>query len=527
MKEAQIAIVILLLIIAAGFAIRLDAAAEPMWLDECHTAWCVDTDSLHVVADRASDGNQPPLYFGLVWLATQCLGMSPFALRLVSLVSGLGLLVAGPLFAKSISDRWSAAALVAALIAFDGQFIFYAAESRSYALVQLLGLSQGIVFVSWLRYFYRDSGSGIRLVAWVLLSVLLLYCHYTSVWILAAETFAVLLAWLHWRRFPFGYWVALVAVGLSLIPRFWNVSMVFARRSNWGAVSSPDQWWIDVEPWLVHWLLLPSVVLFVDWLLPIINPGRYDRSAYWTNGLPNWSMTTWLLVWATFGLFGIALLDFFQIAPMALLRYSAVGWLAMALFAGSCLRNHQPKVAWLLAVMIFTFSFLFGNWWAKELKLHRYQALPTLRNEDWVGTVSLLSDSSDPVFQLADVIEDIDALSSADERFRRYLEFPIRGAAAVAGDEHLASDRSLFVIPTWNVQFNAEHLAAVREARGCWLLVRGDFDYAKLVPGELERYLGEPIEFKFIPNETMPADEVHLIRVRFQPPSEVDAADKE
>jgi len=60
MKESFVAIFILTLITAAGLYIRFDAAAEPIWLDECHTAWAVDTDSASEVAARAADGNQPP-----------------------------------------------------------------------------------------------------------------------------------------------------------------------------------------------------------------------------------------------------------------------------------------------------------------------------------------------------------------------------------------------------------------------------------------------------------------------------------
>jgi len=40
-------------------------------------------------------------------------------------------MVAAPLFAKALTDRWSAAVLVAGLIAFDGFFIYHASEARS------------------------------------------------------------------------------------------------------------------------------------------------------------------------------------------------------------------------------------------------------------------------------------------------------------------------------------------------------------------------------------------------------------
>jgi len=139
-----------------------------------------------------------------------------------------------------------------------------------------------------------------------------------------------------------------------------------------------------------------------------------------------------------------------------------------------------------------------------------------LRGEDWVTTIAQLSDSDAklPVFQLADVIEDIDAFSNTEQRFQNYLQFPIRGADAILDQDPFADGRELFVVPTWNVQFTKQQIDAVRDGGGCWLIVRGDSDYAVIVPGILEQYLKSPIEFKFLPNENMSFDEVHLIRVR-------------
>ena len=515
MKEPYFAIVVLLLIVGTGIVIRFDGAAEPIWLDECHTAWTVDTDSLQTVTGRAADGNQPPFYFVWVWVATQAFGLSEFSLRVVSLISGIGLLVAAPWFAKTMTGRWSAAALVAALIAFDGQFIFYAGEARSYAMIQLLGLLQGFVF--WRMLPCRSSDLKVTkwLFVWTLLSVILLYSHYTSLWIIAAESLVMIIVWVWSRRFPKKFLIALLAVALSLIPLFWNVSMVFERRSNWGPVSSLNQWWIDVEPWLVYWLLLPAGFAIAGWLMRIANPEMFLVSNSDSESeIPNWLLNTWLLLWAVSGPLSIAIVDALQIAPMSLLRYSAVCWVAMALFAGNCLKHFPPKLSWVAAAAIFGSS-LFGSWWAQELVALRQ--LPTFRSEDWVTTVSQLSNSTEPVFQLADVIEDIDSISETDPRFQQYLQFPIRGAEAIYGSDLFTDGRQLFVIPTWNIQFTKEHLAAIRDAGGCWLVVRGEFDYALLVPGELERYLDDPIEFKVIPNESMPFAEVHLIRVRFEP----------
>ena len=185
----------------------------------------------------------------------------------------------------------------------------------------------------------------------------------------------------------------------------------------------------------------------------------------------------------------------------------------MALFATMPLKFASERVSWVIALIILGSSF-FGNWWAEELV--GFKRLPIFRDEDWVSTVSELaeSNSSEPIFQFADVIEDIDALSIPDERFQEYLLFPIRGANAVHGSTF---QQRVVALPTWNPQFTAEHLNWIRDAKGCWLIVRGEVDYALILPETLEDHLGQSIEFKFIPNERKPDSQVHLIRVRVKP----------
>ncbi|QEG24134.1 glycosyltransferase family 39 protein [Mariniblastus fucicola] len=527
MKESAIAWFALAIIIGVGIYLRADAVFEPMWLDECHTAWTVDADSLSVVAGRAADGNQPPLYFGLVWATTQLLGMSEFALRLVSLLAGSSLLIVAPWWARTLTNRWSAAFLVAGLIAFDGQFIFYASEARSYALVQLIGLLQGMAF--WKILFDVEAPNTQsaakqsliwKMLVWTSFSIALLFCHYTSAWILIAEAvFVVLVAWKR-RQFPLEFLVAGIVISVAMAPNFWNMSTVFRRRANWDSVSSTAQLWQDVEPWLVHWMLVPIGFAFAAWLFGFIQPStRFDSASNSTDQPlePNGKQFGWLwiFIWAIIGPLGIAAAHWLNIAPMALVRYSIVCWVAIALFATFPLKQCSRRLSWIVAVVILGSSF-FGNWWVQEVV--QFRQPPRFRSEDWVSTVSQLaeSDSTQPIFQFADVIEDIDAVAITDPRFQTYLQFPILGADAVRAPDRnrLAESHHIAALPTWNPQFTNDHLDWIREAKGCWFIVRGNLDYAVIIPGELEGYLKQSIEFKFIPNDRMPDSQVHLIRVR-------------
>ena len=524
MKESAIACILLIVIIGLGIFVRVSSSIEPMWLDECHTAWTVDSDSLAGVVGKAADGNQPPLYFMLVWAVAQVFGLNESSLRLISLVSGSALMIVASLWARSLTNRWSAAVLVAALIAFDGQFIFYATEARSYALVQLIGLVQAIFFWRILsneseQFQYkletRTSESFITqwlpllttFAIWTLLSIAILYCHYTSVWLLVAEAVVVLVLSIADRKFPIRFFCAGIAIIAAMVPACWNIATVFDRRENWSTVSSNGQLWTDIEPWLVNWILIPIGFAFAAWMIGFMRPSETDSSGQQRTERVLW---LWIVLWAIIGPVGIASAELFGVAPMALVRYSIVCWVAIAIFASLPLKLSSPRVSWIVAGVILGSSF-FSNWWTQELV--SLKRLPVFRDEDWVSTAAVLAESgsSEPIFQLADVIEDIDAISITDERFRDYLLFPIGGAKAVHGSE---ASQPTIALPTWNIQFTSEHLNLIRKAKGCWLIFRGDIDYAMIIPGELEQHLGTPIEFKIIPNEQMTHSRVHLIRVR-------------
>ena len=79
-----------------GVAVRLWAARDFLWLDELHTSWAVSGTFADVSA-RAVDGNQTPLYFWLTFAALKIFGTSTLALRSVSMLSGIALVILLPI----------------------------------------------------------------------------------------------------------------------------------------------------------------------------------------------------------------------------------------------------------------------------------------------------------------------------------------------------------------------------------------------------------------------------------------------
>ena len=204
------------------------------------------------------------------------------------------------------------------------------------------------------------------------------------------------------------------------------------------------------------------------WLFNVIQTSGHKEPLEKSNG---WVLWLWIALWAIIGPAGIAIADACDIAPMALVRYSIVCWVAFAVFAALCLRLFSPSVSWLVAAVILASSF-FGNWWAAEFVATG--RLPIFRTEDWVTTVRQLaeSDSTEPIFQLGDVLEDVDALTEQDERFQKYLLFPILGADAVRGGKRLEETHDISAASTWNYMVGGSQCRSVRKHKGCWLIVR-------------------------------------------------------
>ena len=114
---------------------------EPLWIDELHTAWSVD-GPLDVVAGRAAEGNQTPLYFWVEWLVCQQFGLTETWLRLPSALYGSLTAIAASLLVWNFRRSPTAALTTGLLIAIEPTFLFYGSEARPYALLHLLTLLQ-------------------------------------------------------------------------------------------------------------------------------------------------------------------------------------------------------------------------------------------------------------------------------------------------------------------------------------------------------------------------------------------------
>ncbi len=221
----------LLLLLGLTAALRFwGLDRQPLWLDEATSAsfaarpfWdCVFAEVQH-----------PPLFNALLHFVVSAFGSSDFVLRVPSALFGGASVAALWFLARRLFPLMPAVAPTAASLAAVSPFlIYYSQECRSYALLILLSLLSMLALFCFSRGdASRAPGSSASLALYALLSVLLLYTHYFSVFVLlAAEIF-------YWRFVclrPRAWLLARLITALAFAPWVvWVLNHLVLERREW------------------------------------------------------------------------------------------------------------------------------------------------------------------------------------------------------------------------------------------------------------------------------------------------------
>lgn len=487
-----------------GFVRYLIAVNEHLWLDELHSSWAV-AGSFADVFGRAASGNQSPLFFWLAWPVVSVWGESELTIRMIGLVAGVATIL---LVGHQVS-RWTgsiAGSLIAALlVALDVQFIYYGSEARPYSLLQLLGVAQVGFFWACVSKplenqpkIFNWSSVGLTVT-----SVLLVYTHYTSVWVFLVEAvFATyrLVVNSDFRRYFLGTGLAIATVFIVLcVPALIQMTHIFERRANWVGVSSVEDLFFQQRIPIFFWLVIPSIVVLVSALSrrqteslesELVEAGKTIPSDWMITG--RLSQLGFVFAWALIPTLVVAALDFFEVAPLALVRYTLVGSVGMPIFAGlvvGALRNSRAKTA--LAIFLVTTGLYLSPITSSDFVSSGFnlEELGHFRQENWESPVVAINSnaakSSHPVFLAANLIEDVEAFEDSDSRFQKYLLFPISGVHPVENSE---GTRELIACPTLTTEhFRNEDISRIKQAEGCWVIVRGTMELANEFEDEIIR----------------------------------------
>lgn len=135
-----------------GSFLRLYHFPDPeLWVDEYVTQWIV-RGTWHEMFQRAGlNHTQSPFYYVIVKLAVDVLGPTPFALRLPSVLFGIGSLALAYPLGVALFRRRHAALLAVAAFAVNHKLIWFTQEARSYSVAIFFSMLSFLSYVTLLE----------------------------------------------------------------------------------------------------------------------------------------------------------------------------------------------------------------------------------------------------------------------------------------------------------------------------------------------------------------------------------------
>ena len=449
---------------------------------------------------RSAQGNQAPLFFSLEWLLVQWLGSSELTLRLVSLMAGAMSMVLAARFVWLYTRSIAAATVTLTLIAVDHDFIRYSTEARPYALLHLASLIQVGCF--WRMVEHWRCGNFIDSMAtkihrfgifWLVLSSwMVIYTHYTGVFLLATE-FVFLVVVL------VGWWLSrgiasetLKEISLTLIlfvigcvPLLFQMSQAFGKPADWSSISLLERFWAEQKINGIGWFGIPLVAV----LFSVAIVALFRRSPSDAFNADRWRQVRWLVwvaTWFAIPLLAIVMLKTLANIPITLSRYMSVALIAGPVFAGGVVGVCCVRSRW-VAIPIILLASLFLHLHINSLIVEtvRHGQLPLLRTANWKAAIEMVNHSPDrsrwPLFLFGAVIEDAHALMDSDPKFQAYLQFPVRSLYQLDSNQ-----RAVFAGPTMSrLHFDERYLNDVLDQGGAWILVRHESEITHEIASQL------------------------------------------
>jgi mannosyltransferase len=380
----------LVLVFAAGWPLL--TSFESLWVDELHSAWVID-GPWNEVAHRATIGNQSSLYFGCLKLFQNVLSVviEPFGWSIpnevsLRLFSWLGWVAMIGFIAYPQRHSRSIILVLALWLWLDRIGSFYAIETRPYAWVAFFSL---LLMTSAIRI----AAAPLKIHwLWVLWAMLLFYCHYTSLIVIALSMSGVLIELLFsslsrdrsgLKAIIRSRIVEAVAFFTLATPGLVYLSRIGEQSQQWNDFAGDQSLhaFFDLFPWFA-WCLVPALFLLVERVCDRspVNPETAQRS-----DLSEWRKNqTRLIQAAVVGLGGIMIvwsLTCLGIAPLMHRRY-AIGTYPAFLTLGAVLLNQMRYRSVLFGAAIVSLAIL-GVFQGTFREWREGRWLAWQRQEDW------------------------------------------------------------------------------------------------------------------------------------------------
>lgn len=175
-----------LIVLTAGFILRLIALNQSLWLDEAiNINVARNLDYLSLITKYSLSDFHPPLYHVVLKFVISLLGSSEIAVRIPSVILGTGTVVGTYLIAKELFEK-KTALIAATLVATAPLHIYYSQEARMYMLAAFFASFSVYFFIKTLT---RDTL--FNLLGFIIATSLMLYTDYLPY--LLIPTYAVFL----------------------------------------------------------------------------------------------------------------------------------------------------------------------------------------------------------------------------------------------------------------------------------------------------------------------------------------------
>lgn len=200
-------------LIIIGTVLRLYLLADKsIWLDEAFSITISQRGLLELLRMVVRTDTHPPLYYLLlkVWMV---LGEGEARVRLLSALFSIGAIPVMYKVAKVLYDDERVGLVGAAILAFSPFQVWYAQETRMYAMLTFLVLASAYFFLCALRYSERKDWIG-----YIITTVLALYTDNGAIWYVATITIFYLISVQRFRTSLRAWFTSQAAIGLLYLP---------------------------------------------------------------------------------------------------------------------------------------------------------------------------------------------------------------------------------------------------------------------------------------------------------------------
>jgi mannosyltransferase len=238
--------------VVAGLALRFWTTSK-LWLDEAQSV-NIAAHPLSQLTHYLRNDGAPPLYYVLLHVWMGLVGHSDADVRALSGVISVVMLVVGYAAAR----RWwgpQVALVAAGILAVLPYVVYFATETRMYALVMLFSAAQ-----LWVLRAHQDRPRWSTAVAIALLGALMLYTQYWAIYLLAVLGIYAVAHWVRQRRAgdrPDSLLVG--AIGMSVVLWLPWFPIFNEQRLHTGTPWSPAPGMSEIFTWVDDFTVNQSV----------------------------------------------------------------------------------------------------------------------------------------------------------------------------------------------------------------------------------------------------------------------------